>query len=289
MSQDKKLRLEFPQWQGGENPPYKFGAELLAWLAPKTRGPVVRVPVPDPDGSKLENENGIVGRTVLKQQLASAQTLIAEHAPDSIVTLGGDCLVSLAPFAWLSEKYGEKLGILWVDTHPDVMTPEQFEHAHAHVLGALMGNGDEDLTQAVSKPVSAAKIMIAGIHDPLPYEAAFLKEHGIATCSPAEVKAGADAVQQWMKREGIEYLAIHLDLDVLDPKSFHSVLFSYPDQKPGEFDGITQGKLEMSDVVNVIHLAGSAAQVVGLTVAEHLPWDAINLRAMLEKLPLLSD
>ncbi len=31
----KTVRLLMPQWQGGNNPHYSFGAELLAWLAPK--------------------------------------------------------------------------------------------------------------------------------------------------------------------------------------------------------------------------------------------------------------
>lgn len=30
----KTVRLLMPQWQGGNNPNYSFGAELLAWLAP---------------------------------------------------------------------------------------------------------------------------------------------------------------------------------------------------------------------------------------------------------------
>ncbi|WP_370540884.1 arginase family protein [Bartonella apis] len=58
---------------------------------------------------------------------------------------GGDCLVDLAPFSYLSTVYGQSFGILWIDAHPDVMTPKQLAHSHAHVLGALMGNGDPDL------------------------------------------------------------------------------------------------------------------------------------------------
>ena len=30
---NKTLRLLFPQWQGGNNPPYYLGAKLLDWLA----------------------------------------------------------------------------------------------------------------------------------------------------------------------------------------------------------------------------------------------------------------
>lgn len=170
MSSAKTIRLVMPQWQGGNNPAYHLGAELLAWLAPATQCPVVTVPVPSPHNSPLSNENGIVGRTQLVKQLNHANQSIREHGPDKIAVLGGDCLVDLAPFAYLSEKYHEKFGILWIDAHPDVMTPTQFSHAHAHVLGALMGNGDKDLTSLVTSPVQASNIMLAGLNDPTGYE-----------------------------------------------------------------------------------------------------------------------
>lgn len=288
----KNLRLVFPQWQGGDNPPYYFGAQLLAWLAPAASGAEEVIPVTDPSRDPLASgslsvDHGMTGRQALVRQLAAAQMAIARHQPETVVVLGGDCLVSLAPFAWLSERYGDRLGVLWVDSHPDVMTPDQFEHAHAHVLGALMGNGDPDLTAVVSRPIAAENIMIAGLHDTTEYEAAFLADHGIATCSPAQVKAGGIEVTNWIKRQGIECLAIHLDLDVLDPKRFRSVLFANPDQKPGEFDGIAEGELSISEVVSLIGAASEVATPVGMTVAEHLPWDALNLKAMLERLPLL--
>jgi hypothetical protein len=44
------------------------------------------------------------------------------------LTLGGDCLVDLAPIAYLSERYGDYLAVLWVDAHPDVMGPAQFQN-----------------------------------------------------------------------------------------------------------------------------------------------------------------
>jgi len=287
ISTDKTLRLIFPQWQGGNNPAYQFGAQLLSWLAPEASGPVAEVNVASPLSAPLENEGGIIGRAALRAQLASAQQLLQSHNPDAVVVLGGDCLVSLAPFAWLSEKYRDKLGVLWIDTHPDVMTPEQFENAHAHVLGALMGNGDPDLTGAVTLPLSAEKIMIAGIHHPSAYEADFIRQHGINTCSPAEVKSGAEAVISWMESQNIEYLAIHLDLDVLDPAAFRSVLFARPGRNDNDFGGAAEGKLLISDVLSLTTQVAKKSPVVGLTIAEHLPWDAANLKSMLSQLPLL--
>ena len=285
--EQKNLRLIFPQWQGGNNESYFFGSRMLAWLAPEGKGITAEVSVAPPEGVPLQNEEGIVGRSHIRRQLAAARTLILQHNPETVVTLGGDCLVSLAPFAYLAEKYGDRLGILWVDSHPDVMTSEQFSHSHAHVLGALLGNGDEDLTDAVSFPVSPSRVMIAGIHDPLENEEKFIDERGIATCSPEALKAGSTVISDWIKKERIEFLAIHLDLDVLDPVLFRSVLFARPGRGEHDFNDAAEGQLSISDVVNLINEAAGQARPVGLTVAEHLPWDAINLRKMLGSLPLI--
>ena len=84
------LRLIFPLWTGGNLPEYHFGAEMLAWLAPETVAPTVRVPVTEP-GTATETENGIRSRSQLNQDLDSAAALIRQHAPDRIAVLGGDC------------------------------------------------------------------------------------------------------------------------------------------------------------------------------------------------------
>ncbi len=39
--------------------------------------------------------------------------------------------------------------------------------------------------------------------------------HNITTPAPEQVKSGADEVLEWIAKEKIAYLAIHIDLDVL--------------------------------------------------------------------------
>lgn len=92
---------------------------------------------------------GITSREALLDQLNAARSAIVRHKPEAIVTLGGDCLVDLAPIAYLSEGYGDDLAVLWVDAHPDVMGPAQFQNAHAHLLAILMSEGDSDFASAV--------------------------------------------------------------------------------------------------------------------------------------------
>lgn len=286
---DKTLRLLFPQWQGGNNAPYFFGAQLLSWLAPEAKGPVEEVNVVKPDGQPLQIENGIVGRGALLEQLNHAQHLIEKHQPDRMVVLGGDCLVDLAPFAYLNERYDGELAVLWVDAHPDVLTPNEFEHAHAHVLGNLLGEGDPDFVSAVKRPIKPANVMYAGLQETMDVETALIKRLGLRSAGPGDLADSSAPVLQWLKETGAKHLAIHLDLDVLDPAFFRSLLFAKPNIPANTFDGIAQGKMTIDQVVRLLGDVAKVVDVVGLGVAEHLPWDSLALKNMLEKLPLLGN
>lgn len=103
------LRLTFPQWQGGNEPAYHFGARLLDWLAPPHDDPEATIDVPELDDTSPENEDGITGRTPILAQVHTAREAIDAHDPDRIVALGGDCLIDLAPIAYLNETYDGEL------------------------------------------------------------------------------------------------------------------------------------------------------------------------------------
>lgn len=46
--------------------------------------------------------------------------------------------------------------------------------------------------------------------------------------------------------------------------------------------------MRMPQVVRLIQDVAKVADVVGLGIAEHLPWDALALKTMLNQLPLLA-
>lgn len=288
-SSAKTLRLLFPQWQGGNNPPYHFGAQLLAWLAPQADGPVEEVPVALPDSTGLSLEDGIRGRAVLLEQLYAARSIINQYQPDRLVVLGGDCLVDLAPFAYLNERYDGDLAVLWVDAHPDIMTPADFEHAHAMVLGNLLGEGDPQFAEAFSRPLRPSHVMYAGVHSTLPMETEMIQRLGLRVAGPTELAASSAPVLEWVRSTGAKHLAIHLDLDVLDPLGMRSVLFAKPDIPEGTFDGVAQGRMQIPQVLRLLSDVSNITDVVGIGIAEHLPWDALAIRDLLAHLPLIGD
>jgi arginase len=283
------LRLNMPQWQGGNVHDYYFGSELLAWLAPVANGPVETVPAPEPKpGETVEVENGILGRTALLRQARAARQAIEKHRPDRIVTLGGDCLIDLAPMAYLNRRYGGNLGVLWVDAHPDVLTPKDFAQGNAQVLGALLGRGDPDLVGEVDTPVKPSRVMYAGLDAWMPVEGEVINELGLR-CAGSDALADSSApVLEWIASEGITQLAVHFDVDVLDPKQFGPVLFNKPDAPPDAWADVPRGRMAPDQVVRLLQDVAAACDMVGLAIAEYLPWEAIVTRNMLRKLPLLA-
>lgn len=203
-------------------------------------------------------------------------------------TLGGDCLVDLAPIAWLSRKYGDKLGVLWLDAHPDVMSAAEFSHAHAHVLAMLLGRGDGDFTAEVPVKLDARRVMIAGMNGWSAAEAPILKELGLRHIPPGDLAETSQPVLDWIAAEGITRLAVHFDLDVLDPAHFSPLLFNRPGLPEGAFDGIERGRMRLEQVVRLLKDTGAAADMVGLAVTEHLPWDMLRLRNSLADLPIMA-
>ena len=280
------LRLLVPQWQGGNSEAYALGARLLTWLAPPGRGDTVEVPVaarpPASDG-----DEALFARADLSAQFHAAREIIEIRQPQRIVTFGGDCFVSLAPFSYLRRRYGEGLGVLWIDAHPDVGTPRDFRHAHTMVLGTLLGYGDPQFAAECRPVLAREKVLLVGLEETREAYSRFVREHELQIIRSSELRTGYDGVRQWLADQQIQQLAVHFDLDVLQPSAFRSQSFAKPELGATKFD--MAGTLELDEVVRLLGEVSSRCDLVGLTIAEHTPWDAINLKRALAEIALLSE
>lgn len=286
---DKVLRLNFVQWQGGGLPLYHFGAQLLGWLALVANGAEFTIDVPAPDDATLAVQDGIRARRAILAQADAAMAILRENRPARVVVLGGDCGVDLAPFAYLNDRYGGDLAVLWVDAHPDIMTADETPNAHAMVLGQLLGEGDAEFIARVPRPLKPANVMYAGLYDMSPVERGRLDRLGLHMATPNDLLDGSGKVLDWLKATGATKLAIHFDLDVIDPAELRTLYFSRPDAPRGAFDGIPQGRMRIDQVLRLLSDVAGATEVVGLGITEFLPWDMAIMRDLLRKLPLLGD
>ncbi|MBE0337891.1 arginase family protein [Paenibacillus sp. 23TSA30-6] len=287
METSRTLRLLFPQWQGGNNPPYVLGAHLLNWLAPKSNGPFEEVPVDlNPN---VEKEQGIIAKSTVLQQARSAKSLIHKHNPERIVVLGGDCSVELAPFSYLNEKYDGDVALLWVDAHPDVSIPEDFENHHAHVLANLLGVGDQEFVAEVPHLFSPEQVLYVGLNDMFePLNSDPMRNMKLDIVGPDEIKQDSSKVLEWLAEKKPSKIIVHFDLDVLDMKEFRSLLVAYPGTYEKYTKSFPQGS-SMETIIRVLQDVARSYDVVGLGITEHFPWDSYFLANMLSRLPLLGD
>lgn len=284
----KTIRLDIPQWQGGNNPNYVFGSELLSIIVPQVSSiKTVKVPVNISFDEELKQKNGIEGEEALKKQMKDTEEVLIQENPDRIIVIGGDCSVSQVPFDYLSGKYGEKLGILWLDAHPDVSTVETSTRNHEMVLNNLISGEGSTLASMVKNPINKNKVMLAGlIYDDLREKDQIVNIKKISYATPSQLKNDSNILVDWIQKENIKHVAVHFDLDVLDPQDFRSI---YPAEPYLESFDAAIGELKLEHIGRILGDISKYSNIVGLTIAEHLPWNAMRLRNMLSEVSIFHD
>ncbi len=287
MNELKTVRLIYPQWQGGNivrimpelepddaSKGYILGSYLLEFLAPKTQSQTIRVPVSE--DIKREEENGILGYKPILDQTKEALKLLNEANPDKIITLGGECSVSVVPFTYLASKYENDIAMIWIDAHPDITLPEDktYNGYHAMAAAAIMGKGDNGIISELPGKINTDKILFVGLRD---WERQQIKnrqeEYGIKHLAPQE--ADSSKILDWIKSTGAKHVVIHFDLDVLDPEEIIPAV------------GIVPNGMKIEQVTKIINDISKEYDVSGLTIAEPMPRIAIKLRNMLNQIEII--
>ena len=247
--------------------------------------PIVRVEIAPPDGKEKPITHGISGEDEVLAGIKDAQKKLDAERPDRIITIGGNCMVSLAPFDYLHGLY-ENLGIIWIDAHPDVSTVKDgYPCAHAMVLGSLMGYGAEQLSgqmkNAKFKPEEILYVGLQPLHD---YQEKFLKDVGVNYKVQDQAFVSDEEITAFMRK--FDHILVHFDIDVLDEHFFHSTYFANAELVG---DGAGGGKMKMEKLGQVLELITEKIDVVGFTVAEYLPFDELRLHKMLSGIRLFTE
>ncbi|BDR58730.1 arginase family protein [Xylocopilactobacillus apicola] len=268
------------QWQGGMNPDYSFGASLLAQIVPPSSAETIFAPMEE----GAESLTSIDGQETLLRQMKATYDLLVEKNLAKVITLGGDCAVSEAPFDYLHGKYPLDLGIIWLDAHPDVSNESNSHHVHEMVLANLMHRGAKDFNQSVVHPFKPSQVLLAGlqVQDLRPKDK-LVHQLNLTISTPENLTTASN----WIKHQGIKRLAIHWDLDVLAPDDFYSILPAKPGLDLKDFDAAV-GTLMLNQVLEFLEEIQKSCEIVGLTLAEHMPWDALRLRSGLRNLEIFS-
>jgi arginase len=143
--------------------------------------------------------------------------------------LGGDHSVaagSVAGAATALAERNERLGLIWLDAHADLNTPDSTLSGNVHGMPVahLLGHGDRAMA-TLAKPSPAVRpenVVIVGARDLDPAERANAREFGVTIFTMRDIDERGlravmtDAIDR--ASDGTGGLHISLDLDFVDPR-----------------------------------------------------------------------
>lgn len=263
--------IQAPLWYGSERPGAELGPEaIVTEITEGLRGDE-RLDVRDRILAPLAltvptvaNARGLLHRrdltfldpvTSLSRDLADAvERTIGDNALP--VSIGGDHAIAIGSIAGAARSC-ERLGILWIDTHPDINTPDTSFSGHIHGMPMAVATGiaaDElpDLCALGGRTpaVRPEDVCYLGIRDIDMAERRVIRDHGIWTRTMEEwsddgIAAGLGLALDHLTAQGVDAVHVSFDLDVLDPSVFTASSTTYP------------GGLTMREASQVMRLLGA--------------------------------
>lgn len=197
--------------------------ELRARLRPSEE-----VPVPHP--STLDGRLQPGGVLHLEPIAAACAELAAKvgaaiAAGELALVLGGDHAVSIGSIAGAAAA-AERLGVLWIDAHADMNSPETSPSGHVHgmPLAVSLGRGPAALTDLCGRvpKVRPEDTELFGIRNLDPGERRWLAGGRVHYTTMARIDAEGfepvvRATLDQLRGSGVDAVHVSFDVDVLDP------------------------------------------------------------------------
>ena len=188
----------------------------------------LHVPVRDSLSSQVHQEKFLRPLVDICQNLCQ-ESYNAKKENSLPIVVGGDHSIAIGSISGVSQYYRERnedLGVIWVDAHADINTPQSSPSGNIHgmPLATLLGEGHRDLCNiggngAKLKPENVALIGIRTIDDE---EKKVLKASGVHYYSMRSIdeRGMFEIVKEAIEKISAKTHAIHVsfDIDGIDPR-----------------------------------------------------------------------
>jgi len=166
-----------------------------------------------------------IAATCRKLALQVEKTMDESKAP---VVLGGDHSIAVGTVAGVTRhfrKRAQSVGLLWIDAHADMNTPETSPSGNVHgmPLACCVGMGPRELAELFDPPpmVDPARVAIVGLRDVDILEKPHVRESGVNAFTMRDIdERGLRAVMEdalRIVRIGAAGFHLSLDMDFVDP------------------------------------------------------------------------
>lgn len=154
------------------------------------------------------------------------ESLEAGHVP---LVMGGDHSINIGTMAGMARHFrsrGEKVGLLWIDAHADMNTPETSPSGNIHgmPLAAALGHGEPTLVNmGIEGPhVDPGDVVLIGIRDVDHPERPLVRKSGVRTYTMRDIDQRGIAEIMYeavrlLKKDTAGFV-VTLDADGLDPE-----------------------------------------------------------------------
>lgn len=178
-----------------------------------------------PEATALRDERARFLPEIIATCERIAATVLEETREGALpLVLGGDHSVALGTLGGLAAAHGPG-GVLWLDAHADVNTPETSPSGNVHgmPLAAALGLAGEGF-ESPAWPLPAVdpeRVVLVGTRQLDEGERRLLRETGVRVFTMSEIdRIGIErALREALARlAGARFVHVSLDLDVLDPE-----------------------------------------------------------------------
>jgi len=200
--------------------------EALGFVVEDAGNIAVALPEQKKEGHPRAKYLKEITATCTKHAELVLKTLEAGKTP---IVLGGDHSVAAGTVAGVAEffrKQNQKLGLLWIDAHTDINTPESSPSGNVHgmPLAAIMGLGPPELANifGFSPKVAPENCVLVGVRDIDAAEKENVRRAGIEVYTMRDIdERGMRAVMEDALRaagRGTAGYHVSLDMDWVDPE-----------------------------------------------------------------------
>jgi arginase len=145
------------------------------------------------------------------------------------LVLGGDHSVAVGTVSGVSRHFrdrGRSVGLIWLDAHADMNTPETSPSGNIHgmPMACIMGMGPAELADLLGfRPkIAPQNAVIVGLRDVDQLERPHIKDSGVRAFTMRDIdERGLRAVMEdaiRMASDGTDGFHLSLDMDFVDPK-----------------------------------------------------------------------
>jgi arginase len=211
--------------------------------------------------SQFQTENGTSFAVIRELANQVCEARISDRFP---LVLAGNCNTCVGTIAGVG---AQRTGVIWLDAHADINTPETTQSGFLDGMGLAMLTGRcwRHMLEQVDgfEPVEEAKVLLVGARDFDEWENELLQNSRIRLAHYDQIRMNGieETILPLLTsiREGVDRVYVHIDLDVLDPTVAPANHFLVP------------GGLDPDDVLSIIRAVKERFRIIAAAITAYEP------------------